>query len=279
MRLVIALLLLLVAIIGAMFVAINQPAKGDDVRRSSYQTTTDTDAITLPPTNADWDYQLGGVKPPAADVGIVSRDRTAKPSPNRYNICYVNAFQTQDSEQHYWRDNPDHWRLVLKKDGKPVVDSGWGEWLLDTRTAAKREALARILGRWIAGCDDSGYDAVEFDNLDSFLRSKGLITRAQNKAFASLLIERAHRHLLAAAQKNWVELGAAGPALGFDFAVAEQCGEYRECGGYAAAYGDRVLVVEYTKASYTWTCAHFGDQLSVVRRDLDLTPGGVRAYC
>ena len=89
----------------------------------------------------DVDYQLGGVWDDVPDhVGIVVRDRKAVPLEGRYNVCYVNGFQTQPDEKRFWRN---HWRLVLKDDGRPVVDSAWGEWLLDIRTADKRQALAR----------------------------------------------------------------------------------------------------------------------------------------
>jgi hypothetical protein len=40
-----------------------------------------------------------------------------------------------------------------------------------------------------------------------------------------------------------------------------------------------VLAVEYTRTGFDWACSHVGDQVSVVRRDLDLTPGGIRAFC
>jgi len=45
-KLVIVLLLLLVAIIGAMFVAINRPASGDDQRRSASETPSGMRAYT-----------------------------------------------------------------------------------------------------------------------------------------------------------------------------------------------------------------------------------------
>src|SRR3954452_19082589 len=97
---------------------------------------------TLPPVGTDWDYQLGGSRPVPAHVGIVERDRLAKPVSGKYNVCYVNGFQTQVEQKRFWRRH--HWSLVLKDHGKAVVDSVWGEWLLDTRTSAKRHALARI---------------------------------------------------------------------------------------------------------------------------------------
>lgn len=228
------------------------------------------------PSGTDFDYQLGGAWDGVPEhVGIVGRDRKDAPLADRYNVCYVNGFQTQPDEKRFWRRH--HWRLVLKQDGRPVVDSVWGEWLLDVRTPAKRHALARIMGRWSGGCAADGFDAVEFDNLDSFTRSHHLLRRHQAIAFARLLVRKAHRHGLAAGQKNLA--GFDGTAIGYDFAVAEECGRWDECAGYAEAYGDQVLAIEYRKKDFDATCAAYGDQWPVVRRDLDLTPDGVHAWC
>ena len=120
--------------------------------------------------------------------------------------------------------------------------------------------------------------AVEYDNLDSFSRSHGLVSRADAKAFARLVVARAHGAGLAAGQKNWVELGGTGTDIGFDFAVAEECGRWSECQGYVDTYGDHVLAVEYRKRDFRWTCDHFPG-LSVVRRDVDLSTRGVRRWC
>jgi hypothetical protein len=230
--------------------------------------------VTLPPTGTDWDYQLGGARPVPAHVGIVERDRLASPVAGKYNVCYVNGFQTQVEQKRFWRR---HWPLVLKDHHKPVVDSVWGEWLLDTRTTAKRKALTRLMGRWTDRCARDGFDAVEYDNLDSFSRSHHLLTRADNKVYAARLVTRAHDAGLAAAQKNWAEWD--GTSVGFDFAVAEQCGQYRECGSYVDHYGDHVLAVEYHTKAFRRTCAHWSDRIAVVRRDVDLTRHGVRRWC
>ena len=230
--------------------------------------------VTLPPTGTDWDYQLGGARPVPAQVGIVERDRRAKPVSGTYNICYVNGFQTQSNEKRFWHR---HWSLVLKRDGRPVVDSVWGEWLLDLRTRSKRVALATIMGRWTRGCAADGFDAVEYDNLDSFSRSHGLLTRADAKAYAALLVKKAHRHDLAVAQKNWAEWD--GTAVGFDFAVAEQCAQYHECASYVASYGRHVLAVEYGDQAFHRACRNWSDTIAVVRRDVDLTASGVRRWC
>ena len=230
---------------------------------------------TLPPIGTDWDYQLGGNRPVPAHVGIVERDRLASPISGKYNVCYVNGFQTQASEKRFWRAH--HWSLVLKDAGRPVVDSVWGEWLLDARTGSKRHALARIMGRWTRGCAHDGFDAVEYDNLDSFSRSHHLLTRADNKAYAALLVTRAHAAGLAAAQKNWAEWN--GTSVGFDFAVAEQCAQFHECVSYLGHYGPHVLAVEYHRKAFRRACADWSTKMAVVRRDVNLTRHGTRHWC
>ncbi|MGK2875930.1 MAG: endo alpha-1,4 polygalactosaminidase [Nocardioides sp.] len=231
--------------------------------------------VTEIPADFDVDYQLGGTNDDLpADVGIVVRDRTESPRDGAFNVCYVNGFQAQPDARKFWRH---HWRLVLKKNGKPVTDTAWHEWLLDTRTPARRTALGRILGGWIDGCAEEGFDAVEFDNLDSFTRSRKMISRRQGLAFAAILINRAHKADLLAGQKNLA--GYDGTRIGFDFAVSEECGAWDECRAYADDFGDQVLAVEYRKKDYRTTCAEFGDRWPVVLRDRNLTPTGIHRYC
>lgn len=158
------------------------------------------------------DYQLGGADPPPAGVVTVTRDREAAPAPGTYGICYVNAFQTQPQETVWWQAH--HPDLLLRDAGGPVGDPGWpGEVLLDLRTAQKRAAVASVVGGWVDGCAARGYRAVEPDNLDSWTRSRGLITRGQAVAFARLLTARGHRDHLAVAQKNTAELAPRGRAV------------------------------------------------------------------
>ena len=232
-------------------------------------------AIVGLPLGTDVDYQLGGAADPAANVGIVVRDRSEAPAEGRYNICYVNGFQTQSSEKAFWRKHP---ALVLRDaDGRPVVDEAWGEQLLDARTATKRKALTRIVDRWVRGCARAGYAAVELDNLDSFTRSDGLLTRRQALKYAALLVRSAHQHGLAVGQKNLA--GYDGTRIGFDFAVSEECGRYDECGRYTEFFGDQVLMIEYRTPDFEKTCAAYGATHAVVLRDRDLTPEGVHAWC
>ncbi|WP_022929838.1 endo alpha-1,4 polygalactosaminidase [Patulibacter americanus] len=237
--------------------------------------------VVLPPANAPFDYQLGGAYRPPSGVRIVVRDRGAAPVRGRYGVCYVNAFQTQPDEASWWKaEHPD---LLLRRDGRPVADEDWpDEFLLDTATAAKREAIATIVGGWMDGCATAGFDAVEPDNLDSWTRSRGGLRRADNVALARLLTARAHAAGLAIAQKNAAELASRGRRIGFDFAIAEECQVYDECGAYTRAYGRRVLEVEYDDAggvrNFRSACRARGRKLAVTYRDRDLVPRGAPGH-
>ncbi len=67
----------------------------------------------LPNGNAKFDYQIGRAYDLPKGVKVVSRDREAKPAKNAYNVCYVNAYQTQPQEIHWWKQH--HNNLLLKK--------------------------------------------------------------------------------------------------------------------------------------------------------------------
>jgi hypothetical protein len=227
--------------------------------------------VAAPPAGVGFDYQLGGAYPAGDDVGIVVRDRTASPDPDRYSLCYVNAFQTQPGTS----DVPDE-LLLHGSDGTAVEDPDWpGEYLLDVSTADRRNAVLDVVGRWIDGCADDGFDGVDPDNLDSWTRSDGALTSDDAAAMARLLVTRAHADGLAIGQKNAVDL--TGEDLGFDFAVTEDCQAYDECTAYTAAY-DVVLDVEYDDAAFGAACAAGYPHVSVVERDVDLTARGTAGY-
>lgn len=231
-------------------------------------------AYSPPPAHAGFDYQIGGAYTPPAGVDVVSRDHTASPAPGLYNICYVNAFQAQPGAEGDWDDD----LLLRDANGDVVYDTDWGEAFLDIRTADKRERIAAKVGTWIDGCADKGFQAVEPDNYDSYTRAGDLLDAADAQGLIRLLAERAHSDGLAIGQKNTVELAPNREENGLDFAVAEECGEWDECGDYTAAFGDRVIVIEYTAKGLSKACAGFGDELSIVRRDLDVSPEGSSGY-
>ncbi|MFJ8287028.1 endo alpha-1,4 polygalactosaminidase [Streptomyces griseoluteus] len=231
-------------------------------------------APRLPPGHAGFDYQIGGAYPPPAGVRIVTRDRADSPAEGLYNVCYVNAFQAQPQERADWPAD----LLLRDRAGKTVIDEDWDEPLLDIGTPAKRKRIADRVNRWTDGCAEKGYDAVEPDNYDSYTRSRDLLTAADATAFMRLLTRHAHARHLAVGQKNTPELAGKRESAGLDFAVAEECGQYDECGTYARAFDDRVLDIEYTDSGLRKALAGWGSRLSIVRRDLDVSTPGEPGY-
>ncbi len=234
--------------------------------------------LTLPPAGAVPDYQLGGAYDPAPGVGIVARDRTDPPAAGVYSICYLNGFQTQPGEADDWPEE-----VLLHRGGERVIDPDWpDEVLLDTSTAAAREQIVTMLAPWIAGCAADGYAAVEFDNLDSYTRSGGALSRDDNLALATLLVQTAHAQGLASAQKNAAEDAALlREQAGFDFVVAEECAAYGECAAYTEVYGNQVIDIEYTDnlpRPFAEMCDDPSSPASLVLRDRDLTMRGDDAY-
>ncbi|MCX3061620.1 endo alpha-1,4 polygalactosaminidase [Streptomyces beihaiensis] len=245
------------------------PSSGSSAGRAAH--------VVRPSPGVGFDYQIGGAYKPPSGVRALSRDRGAAPARGLYNVCYVNAFQAQPDALDWWRRA--HPELLLRDaHGRLVIDQDWDEPLLDIRTAAKRARLARIVGGWIDGCAHDGFQAVEPDNLDSYERSGGLIDAADAVAFARLIAGRAHAAGLAVGQKNAAGLLSRHAATGFDFAVAEECARYEECGAYASAYGDRVFVIEYRKTDFTRACRAWSGRLSIVLRDRDVRPEGEKGY-
>lgn len=233
-----------------------------------------------PPVGARVDYQLGGAYEPDRGVDVVVRDAAASPVPGVYSICYINAFQTQPGTLAAWLSQ--HPGLVLTEGGRPVTDPDWpDEALLDTSTAANRADLAGIIGQDLARCARKGFDAVELDNLDSYLRSDRRLTPDDNVALVRLLAARAQALGLAAAQKNASDVGEAGRSAGLGFVIAEECQVFDECGGYTRVFGRRVIEIEYTDngpSAFEEACRARGSQVSVLLRDRGVVARGARGY-
>ncbi len=135
----------------------------------------------------------------------------------------------------------------------------------------------------IKGCADKGFDAVEYDNLDSWTRFDGTplarkvpFEKSDALAYAKLLARRAHALDLAVAPEEHGRHHAARSRanVGFDFAIAEECSRYDECDRYRHVYGDHVIEIEYRRKDFRKACRTVGDEISVVLRDrLVRTPG------
>ncbi|KAF9254277.1 hypothetical protein L218DRAFT_968297 [Marasmius fiardii PR-910] len=78
-------------------------------------------------------------------------------------------------------------------------------------------------------CTQEGFNVIEADNFDTYTREgvRKLLTRDDNFQLAKLLADFAHSIDLSIGQKNTTEnFASAKSAVGFGFAVAEQCQEF-----------------------------------------------------
>ncbi|MFJ5646126.1 endo alpha-1,4 polygalactosaminidase [Streptomyces sp. NPDC093223] len=249
------------------------PTSSTSPAPSSSSSSSSSGSVKLPPTGTGFDYQIGGAYTPPAGVGVVSRDNGDSPAKGLYNICYINAFQSQPGDESKWTG-----LLLEDKNGQPAEDPDWeGEYALDISTQAKREALADKMDETIDSCASKGFDAIEPDNYDSYQRFDGL-TADEAESYMSLLVQHAHAKGLAVGQKNTVELAPKAKSLGIDFAVTEECGAYSECADYEKAFGDHVVDIEYTGKGLNNACADWSDKFSIVQRDEEVSTPGKSGY-
>ena len=236
--------------------------------------------IPLPPVTGGFDYQLGGPSD-TPGLAVVARDSTDAPLAGAYNICYVNGFQTQPGSGSRWLDHPAD-PVLRDANGAPVSDPDWpDEYLLDPSTPERRAAIMELLAPSITRCATAEFDAVEIDNLDTFTRDDR-VDRAGASALARDYVALAHDLGLAIGQKNTAEIAGVGHGeLGFDFAVAEECAAYDECGAYTDVYGSHVLQIEYTDnlpVDFADVCASSDRAPLTILRDRDLAPAGAPGH-
>lgn len=270
-RMLAAVVVVLAAVTGCSTAEPDPPAD-----RAPSQVSSVSASISVPPQNGRFSYQIGGAFTPPAGVSILARDHTDRAEPDVFSICYINAFQAQPDAVDWWtQHHPD--LLLRDSSGALIVDEEWDEPLLDISSTTKRAELLEVVGEWVDGCATRGFRAVEADNLDSYTRSKGTLTVDDAMAFSRLLVERSHRNTLGIGQKNAADLANEAKAVGFDFAIAEECEVYAECDDYTAAYGNQLIEIEYTDqpmAAFTTACRERGTVVSVVLRDRDVSPSG-----
>ncbi len=183
------------------------------------------DALRGPPPAASWQWQLDGpidLRVPARvyDVDGFDTSRAAVTRlhrAGRYVVCYVDVGTWER-----WR--PDAGRFPRALLG---AANGWpGERWLDVRRVG---ALAPLLRARLAMCRRKGFDAVEPDNVDGYANRSGFpLSTHDQLRFNRWVARAAHAQRLAVALKNDLEQAAA-LAPSFDFAVLEQCFQYREC--------------------------------------------------
>jgi hypothetical protein len=196
-----------------------------------------------PAAGTSWQLQLTGaldlsVAVPVYDVDLydTSADTVAAlHARGRKAICYLSAGSWED-----WR--PDASRFPAEVKGR---GNGWpGEKWLDIR---RLDVLGPIMEARLDLCRSKGFDAVDPDNVDGFTNPTGFpLTGADQLRYNRFLAGAAHARGLSIGLKNDLEQ-VRDLVSSFDWALNEQCAEYRECAllkPFADA-GKAVLHVEY----------------------------------
>jgi endo-alpha-1,4-polygalactosaminidase (GH114 family) len=171
-------------------------------------------------------------------------------------ICYVSAGTAERFRPDYRKYVRFDRRIGHRLLGKPFSDRFSNEYWLNIKNGrGQRDFVLRRVAARTRKCAAAGFDAVEYDVVDAYAQGKR-VTGWHIRARAQLRFDRAlariaHRNGLAAGLKN--DLGQV-PKLEprFDFAINEQCFQYRECTnnprpGYRAFTrdGKAVFQVEY----------------------------------
>lgn len=215
-------------------------------------------------------YQLSGTIDTRVDADVFDLDaqETSRSTVRRLQgmgkrvICYIDA-GTWESYR------PDAHRYPARILGKRV--DGWpDERWVDIR---QLDILKPIIRDRVDRCAAKGFDAVEYDWMDSYAHPTGFpITRSQQLRFDRWLAWVAHDRGLSVGLKN------AGPLVRslvdrFDFAVTEECFQYHECGMYRPFLdaGKAVFDVEYTLTRDAFCDRARSQGISAIRKQLSLT--------
>ncbi|MFI1414489.1 endo alpha-1,4 polygalactosaminidase [Streptomyces sp. NPDC020707] len=222
-----------------------------------------------------WQWQLSGTVDTRVDVPVYDIDgfengpavvRRLHQS-GRKVICYINA----GAWESFRPDRDDFPAAVLGR------SDGWnGERWLDIR---RRSVLRPIMAARLDMCRAKGFDAVEPDLLDGHTNDTGFpLTAAHQLAYNRMIANLAHERGLAVGLKN--DLEQIPDLVGdFDFAVNEQCAQYRECSSLSPFIkaGKAVFHVEYSEPERTFCPIAKRLGLDSMRKRLDL--GRWRSTC
>jgi hypothetical protein len=164
-------------------------------------------------------YEIDGFVNDAATVATLHA-LPGTHTASRGVTCYWSAGTMEN-----WRaDAPSYDPMLLGNAYSGFADERW----VDIRQISK---LAPILQARMDMCKAKGFDAIEFDNMDSWFADNktGLnITQEDAVAFVVWLAQQAHQRGMSMALKSVVEIV---PAVRnhVDFSVVEQCFQYKEC--------------------------------------------------
>ena len=224
-------------------------------------------SVWTPAISDTWQWQLTGKINTSYDAHVYDIDLFETPDAvmtqlhgeGRRIVCYFSA----GSSEKY---RPDYDQFQKSDLGKPL--DGWpGERWLDIRSANVRRIMAARLDL----AETRGCDGVEPDNADGYANKNGLGLSADDQLdYNRFIAAESRKRGLAVGLKNDLgQVKALEPD--YDFAVNEQCHQYRECDRLQpfTAAGKPVFNAEY-KAKYRDNTDGARDQLCRDSRAADL---------
>lgn len=222
----------------------------------------------LPAPTATLQWQLSGrldlgVQADVYDVDLFEtsrRDVARIHAAGARAVCYFSAGTVE-------RGRPDTRAFPARVVGKPLKDWPDERWL-DVR---RLDVLGPILRRRLNRCAAKGFDAVEADNVDGYANDSGFRLRARDQLrFNRWLARAAHARGLSIGLKN--DLGQVRELEPvFDWALVEQCFQYRECARLRpfVEAGKAVFVVEYEDGDFCTAARRDGFMAQLKRPELD----------
>lgn len=222
-----------------------------------------------PALNTSWQWQLTTPVDQSADaamydIDLFDNDASVVASlhaQGRKVICYVSVGTFEP-----WR--PDASRFPEAVKGRSVDGFADEKWL-DIR---RLDVIGPIMEARMDLCRSKGFDGVEPDNVDAYANRSGFPLTGQDQLRYNIFIAgAAHARGLSVGLKN--DLDQVRDLLAhFDWALNEQCFQYRECSALApfVGAGKAVFQVEY-KLEPSQFCAEANAlNFNSLRKNLDL---------
>jgi hypothetical protein len=216
-----------------------------------------------------WDWQLKSpiTVTPSANIAVYDIDMFDNDASvignlhaaGRKVICYI--------ETQYEDYRPDSKSFPTSIIGNAY--DGWpGEWWVDIRS----QTLWSIMDARIAKAKLKGCDGMEFDNLDSYLSDTGFPLTADDQIrFNLFLANAAHSRGMAAGLKN--DLDQIQSLVNyFDYAIIEQCFQYKEC-SYVTPFlnaNKPVFEAEYSRQTSAFCPQALNSKVSAIKKHLSL---------
>ncbi len=205
-----------------------------------------TPSIWKPKVNTSWQWQLTtpvdlSIDAEMYDIDLFQNDAALVAKlhvAGRKAVCYVSVGT-------YEPYRPDSAQFPAAVKGKAMSDFPDENWL-DIR---RWDLLGPIFEKRFDLCKAKGFDGLEPDNVDGYSNDTGFpLTYNDQLEFNRRIAALAHARGLSVGLKN--DLDQIGDLLpSFDWALNEQCFQYKECGGLSAFVnaGKAVFNVEYQR--------------------------------